>query len=212
MAKSCLLSGDLVVECRLRSGIEFKECLKVCLKVCFEVVKLNWQQNINWKDHGTLERVYGGLTPLFLRPEEKRFQFSGHFYRAEKESSLILWRAPWVGRVQSSKVYSDGESWCLEGGLQENSVHSGGRRMMMMRIATEVAGGNVRGKGIHWLTCIYNNLKVYAHVLLWVVGFSRRPVWEGVEIKLFKVFGLVVRSKEGLTCIRNLRKGKPRRR
>jgi len=204
VAKSCLLSGDLLVECRLRSGIEFK----VCLKVCFEVIKLNWQQNINWIDHATLERVYGELIPLSLRPKEKRLQFAGHFYRADKESSLILWRAPWVGRVQSSKLYTDGESWCLGGGLHENSVHSGSRRMMMMmmRIATEVAGGNVRGKGM------YNNLKVYAHVLRWVVGFSRCPVWEGVEIKLFKVFGLVVRSKEGLTCIRNLRKGKPRRR
>ena len=213
MAKSCLLSGDLLVECRLRSGIEFK----VFLKVCFEVIKLNWLQNIYWIDHATLERVSGGLTPLPLRPKEKLLQFAGHFYRADKGSSLILWRAPWVGRVQSRKLYSDGELWCLGRGLHENSVHSRGRRMMMMmmmmmRIATEVAGGNVRGKGIHWLTCIYNNLKVYAHVLLWVVEFSRCPVWEAVEIKLFKIFGLVVRSKEGLTCIRILRKGKPRRR
>ena len=159
--------------------------VKVCLKVCFEVVMLNWLQNIYWIDHATLERVYGELTPLPLRPKEKRLHFAGHFYRADKGSSLILWRAPWVGRVQSSKLYSDGELWCLGRGLHENSVHSCDRRMMMMmmmmmmRIATEVAGGNVRGKGIHWLTCIYNSLKVYAHVLLWVVGFSRCPVWEG---------------------------------
>ena len=77
--------------------------VKVCLKVCFEVVMLNWLQNIYWIDHATLERVYGGLTPLSLRPKEKRLQFAGHFYRADKGSSLILWRAPWVGRVQSSK-------------------------------------------------------------------------------------------------------------
>ena len=125
-------------------------------------------------------------------------------------------RPEWARCSQASYTSMANRSvW--EGGLHENSVHPGGRRrrmmmMMMMRIATEVAGGNVRGKGIHWLTCIYNNLKVYAHVLLWVVGFSCCPVWEGVEIKLFKIFGLVVRSKEGLTCIRNLRKGKPRRR
>lgn len=192
-------------------GVE--SSLKYVWKFFFEVIKLNWLQNIYWIDHTTLERVYGGLTPLSLRPKEKRLQFAGHFYRADKGSSLLLWRAPWVGRVQSSELYSDGELWCLGRGLHENSVHCCGRRMMMMmRIATEVAGGNVRGKGIHWLTCIYNNLKIYAHVLLWVVGFSRCPVWEAVEIKLFKIFRLVVRSKEGLTCIRNLRKGKPRRR
>ena len=81
---------DLLVECRLRSGIEFK----VCLKVCFEVIKLNWLQNIYRIDHATLERVYGGLTPLPFRPKEKCFQFAGHFYRADKESSLIFWRAP----------------------------------------------------------------------------------------------------------------------
>lgn len=43
-------------------------------------------------------------------------------------------------------------------------------------------------------------------------GFHAAQSEKVVDIKLFKIFGLAVRSKEGLTCIRNLRKGKPRRR
>lgn len=42
-------------------------------------------QNIGWRDPATLERIYGRLTPLSLSLEQKRIQFTGHYYWADKE-------------------------------------------------------------------------------------------------------------------------------
>ena len=61
-------------------------------------------QNISWRDHATLARIYGEITPLSLRLKQRRLQFAGHCYRAEKEiiPSLLLWRPG--GRVHSRKL------------------------------------------------------------------------------------------------------------
>ena len=87
-----------------------------------------------------------------MRFKQKRLQFAGHYYRADKEkeiiSSLILWRP--VGRVHSRNLtYPEGIARDLgldtrhlssaianRGDREEISmdvaVHSGGRRMIMM--------------------------------------------------------------------------------
>ena len=61
-------------------------------------------QNISWRDHATLDRIYGGLPPISLRLKQRRLQFAGHCHRAKEEiiSSLLLWRP--VGRVVSRKL------------------------------------------------------------------------------------------------------------
>ena len=35
-------------------------------------------QNISWRNHATLETIYGGLTPISLRLKQRRLQFAGH--------------------------------------------------------------------------------------------------------------------------------------
>ena len=61
-------------------------------------------QNIHWKEHATLERIYGSLTPISQRLRQKRLQFAGHCRRAENEliSSLLLWRP--MGTIRSRKL------------------------------------------------------------------------------------------------------------
>ena len=61
-------------------------------------------QNISWRDHATLGRIYGALTPISLRLQQKRLQFAGHCHRALNEviSSLLLWRPS--GKVFSRKL------------------------------------------------------------------------------------------------------------
>ena len=51
-------------------------------------------QNIHWKEHATLQRIYGKLKPISSRLCQKRLQFAGHCYRADDEivSSLLLLR------------------------------------------------------------------------------------------------------------------------
>ena len=61
-------------------------------------------QNISWRNHATLETIYGVLTPISLRLKQRRLQFAGHCHRAKHEiiSSLLLWHP--MGRVFSRKL------------------------------------------------------------------------------------------------------------
>ena len=61
-------------------------------------------QNISWREHATLDRIYRGLTPISLRLKQRRLQFAGHCHRATQEiiPSLLLWRP--VGSVVSRKL------------------------------------------------------------------------------------------------------------
>ena len=53
-------------------------------------------QNIHWTQHATTEDIYGGLPKITSKLIQRRVQFAGHCYRAEKEiiSSLLLWNPP----------------------------------------------------------------------------------------------------------------------
>ena len=42
-------------------------------------------KNISWREHATLERIYGGLPPISLKLKQKRLQFACHCHRATGE-------------------------------------------------------------------------------------------------------------------------------
>ena len=51
-------------------------------------------KNISWRDHATLNRIYGKLPRVSAKLAQRRVRFAGHCYRAEGEliSSLLLWK------------------------------------------------------------------------------------------------------------------------
>ena len=51
-------------------------------------------KNISWRDHATLNRIYGKLPRVSAKLTQRRVQFAGHCYRAEDEiiSSLLFWK------------------------------------------------------------------------------------------------------------------------
>jgi|TARA_B110001454_G_scaffold215734_1_gene237708 exonuclease III len=57
-------------------------------------------QNIHWKQHATLDQIYGNLPRVSNKLSQRRVQFAGHCFRAEDEvvSSLVLWKPPYPNR------------------------------------------------------------------------------------------------------------------
>ena len=58
-------------------------------------------QNLSWRDHHTLNDIYGKLPRVTTTVQFRRAQFAGHCFRADKEivSSLVLWNpTPRMGR------------------------------------------------------------------------------------------------------------------
>ena len=53
-------------------------------------------QNLSWKNHPTLETIYGDLPRISSILRKRRVQFAGHCARASNElvSSFVLWRHP----------------------------------------------------------------------------------------------------------------------
>ena len=53
-------------------------------------------QNLSWKNHPTLETIYGNLPRISSILMKRRVQFAGHCSRASDElaSSFVLWRLP----------------------------------------------------------------------------------------------------------------------
>ena len=51
-------------------------------------------QNLSWRDHPTLEDIYGNLPKISTTVRKRRVQFAGHCVRASEEliSSSVLWR------------------------------------------------------------------------------------------------------------------------
>ena len=51
-------------------------------------------KNISWRDHATLNRIYGKLPRVYAKLAQPRVQFAGHCHRAEGEiiSTLLLWK------------------------------------------------------------------------------------------------------------------------
>ena len=51
-------------------------------------------KNISWRDHASLNRIYGNLPRVSAKLTQRRVQFAGHCYRADDEiiSSLLLWK------------------------------------------------------------------------------------------------------------------------
>ena len=52
--------------------------------------------NLSWRDHPTLEMIYGDLPSVSVLVRKRRVQFAGHCARATDElvSSFVLWRHP----------------------------------------------------------------------------------------------------------------------
>ena len=52
-------------------------------------------QNLSWKDHHTLQDIYGTIPKLSERLAQCRSRFAGHCFRAKDEiiSDLIMWKA-----------------------------------------------------------------------------------------------------------------------
>ena len=50
-------------------------------------------QNMSWKNHHTLEEIYGSVPKISGQLAERRARFAGHCFRAKDEmiSDLILW-------------------------------------------------------------------------------------------------------------------------
>ena len=53
-------------------------------------------KNLSWKNHPTLQQIYGNLPRVSAVLRKRRTQFAGHCCRADKEiiSSLLLWKPP----------------------------------------------------------------------------------------------------------------------
>ena len=53
-------------------------------------------KNLSWKNHPTLQQIYGNLPRVSAVLRKRRTQFAGHCCRVNKEiiSSLLLWKPP----------------------------------------------------------------------------------------------------------------------
>ena len=52
-------------------------------------------QNLSWRDHHTLDQIYGSIPKLSIQLAQRRARFAGHCFRADDEviSDLVLWKA-----------------------------------------------------------------------------------------------------------------------
>ena len=79
-------------------------------------------QNISWKEHATLNKIYGCLPRISQTLRQRRAQFAGHCLRATDElsSNFVLWKSHAIGKRSRKLTYYD--TICRDTGLQYDDL------------------------------------------------------------------------------------------